>query len=242
MNYPKVIVKWLVPMGIIDLYRKNRTATARKKLVEEQLNDITTYLKTHPVRKLNLGCGTNILEGWLNTDICLTGKVVLLDCCLPFPIDNNQFDYIYSEHLIEHINYLTGLQMLKECCRVLKPGGKIRIATPDLDKILQLHHPQKTALQHKYIHWSIDTWLPNLGYYADELVINRIFYDWEHRFIYNQKTLKHSLECSGFTNIFSCNINESKDPVFRGIEQHGNVIPDEFNRLETLILEGQKAL
>jgi predicted SAM-dependent methyltransferase len=58
------------------------------------------------------------------------------------------FDYVFSEHMIEHVSYAEGLLMLRECLRVLKPGGRIRIATPSLEVLLDLYKPSKTPIQH----------------------------------------------------------------------------------------------
>ena len=53
---------------------------------------------------------------------------------LPFP-DNSQ-SVIYSAHMFEHIPHDTVLFILKECFRVLKPGGTVRIEVPDINKII----------------------------------------------------------------------------------------------------------
>jgi predicted SAM-dependent methyltransferase len=55
---------------------------------------------------------------------------VFLDATTPFPFDCGTFDYIYCEHMIEHISWQKGQTMLRECHRVLKPRGVMRIATP----------------------------------------------------------------------------------------------------------------
>src|SRR5438477_50522 len=82
------------------------------------------------------GAGFNSLPGWLNTDLePKSASVIYLDAAKPLPFAYSTFDYIFSEHVIEHIPYPQGLSMLKECFRVIKPGGTIRIATPNLEQI-----------------------------------------------------------------------------------------------------------
>lgn len=49
------------------------------------------------------------------------------------PFQNNEVDGVYSEHFIEHLSQTDGIGFLRECRRILKPGGTIRIATPDLE-------------------------------------------------------------------------------------------------------------
>jgi len=48
---------------------------------------------------------------------------------------DNSVDYIYNSHLLEHLFPDEGLHFLKECYRILKPGGLIRIVIPDLEGI-----------------------------------------------------------------------------------------------------------
>ena len=100
---------------------------------------VRDYLRQHGPKKLHLGCGQNAIPGWLNTDYYPRRQDILhLDATKPFPLPAESFDYVFSEHMIEHITYHDGLTMLKESRRVLKPGGRIRISTPDLKFLIEL--------------------------------------------------------------------------------------------------------
>ena len=111
--------------GIFDIVKR-----AFQQLISHanSMNMINKYLQSHSVRKLQLAAGGNLLEGWLNTDaFMLTSyfspinkNLIYLDVTKPFPFEDNTFDYIYSEHLIEHLTYEQGLFMMQECFRVLK--------------------------------------------------------------------------------------------------------------------------
>ena len=92
---------------------------------------IDDYFRRERVRKLHIGCGGNILKGWLNSDYnSVHSDVIFLDATKPFPFNNDEFDYLFSEHVIEHFDFAKGFAMLLECHRILKPGGKLRISTP----------------------------------------------------------------------------------------------------------------
>jgi SAM-dependent methyltransferase len=54
---------------------------------------------------------------------------------VPIPVADNSAEIIYTSHTIEHIDDASVIFLLKECYRMLKPGGIIRIVTPDLDKL-----------------------------------------------------------------------------------------------------------
>jgi predicted SAM-dependent methyltransferase len=204
---------------------------------------IDNYVKYHQVRKLQLGTGANVLEGWLNTDVNPSlGSVIFLDTRNSFPIEDGIFDYVFSEHVIEHMQFNEGLFMLRECHRILKPDGRIRIATPDLETLIHLHTTQKNDIQKRYVNWIVDKYLPEVGIYNECVVINNAFRNWGHQFIYDRATLRLAMERADFVNIISYRPGESDDENLRGIESHGKVIGDEdLNRFETMVLEARRS-
>jgi predicted SAM-dependent methyltransferase len=201
---------------------------------------IKNYLRSHQTRKLQIGSGRNALNGWLNTDLTPTKEVVFLDATKRFPFDDCTFDYVFGEHVISSLAYQDGVRMIRECYRVLKPGGKIRISTPDLRFLIELYAENKTELQQRYIVWAVNRFIPDIRIYSDTFVINNFFYNWGHRFIYDYKTLQRVLHECGFVNITRYTPGESDDRNLKGIEMHGYSIGDEFNKLESLVLEGTK--
>ena len=76
---------------------------------------------------LNLGCGPEPKEGFLNYDIKPFGDVQG-DCTDGLPFKNESLDGILASHLLEHINDLRKLK--HDMLRVLKPGGKLTVIVP----------------------------------------------------------------------------------------------------------------
>ena len=71
------------------------------------------YLAQSSTPKLNIGCGIHLLTGWLNTDYSPElPPVMYLDARQRFPFKEETFDYIFSEHVIEHVSYSDGMKML----------------------------------------------------------------------------------------------------------------------------------
>lgn len=203
---------------------------------------ILSYLKTSEVKKLQLGTSNNALNGWLNTDImCNNRNVVYMNATHRFPFSDNQFDYIMAEHMIEHVEYQAGQMMLHECLRILKPGGCLRLSTPDLRILLGLHAKEETAEQKSYIDWTIQRLMPEVRECKATFVINNAFRAWGHCFLYDQETLHHALLSSGFREIRFYKPGVSEDPVLRNLESHGKEIGDEsINQFETIVMEARK--
>ena len=198
--------------------------------------------------KLHLGCGRNLLGGWINTDFN-TAKFQgsdFLDVTEKFPYDDNSVDYIFFEHMIEHINYQDGKFMIEESFRVLKSGGKIRISTPDLKFLINLYTEDKTDLQKKYIDYSVNHKSYNVSIGTDTFIINNFVRDWGHTFIYDEKTLKSLFESVGFSDVKSYLISESEDENLKNLENindsenRGQGQTKEFLQLETFTLEATK--
>lgn len=212
-----------------------------EKTLRHRDDTIAQYFQTHPVRKLQIGCRHRTLRDWLNADLVPREEgIIFLDATQRFPFADNSLDYIFTEHMIEHISYQDGQKMLRESFRVLKPSGKIRTATPNLAALIALYNTQKTDTQTRYIKFSVDRYLPDIGIYRDSFVINNFFRNFGHQFIYDPPTLDEALRRAGFVNITEHNVGESDDEHLRGIEQHGQDITDEFNKLETFVLEASK--
>lgn len=198
------------------------------------------YIKNSQVKKLQIGCGTNILPGWLNTDLNPSKGVMAMNAAKKFPFRNDTFDYIFSEHFIEHVNYGVGVQVIQESYRVLKPGGRLRISTPDLNFLIELYSERKSDLQKRYVKMAVDSFIKNPKKYEDTFVINNFFRDWGHKFIYDYKILEGLLTECGFVDVVRYACGESLDKNLQGLEAHGRVIGDEFNKIETMTVEALK--
>ena len=86
------------------------------------------------IKKLNLGCGTRYLSSWINCDyVSSFGEVVACDLRNALPFSDNEFDFVYHSHVLEHLTLVEGEALLKECKRVLNRGGILRVVVPDLE-------------------------------------------------------------------------------------------------------------
>jgi predicted SAM-dependent methyltransferase len=198
---------------------------------------VRDYLARHPIARLQLGCGMEPLPGWLNTDVWVhCSGVFFLDATRRFPIDDGVFHYVYSEHMIEHITVSDAKQMLSECRRVMKIGGKIRIATPSLAKVFAMWRGD-AALADEYVRLALDR-IPKDVDASPAYAVDLVMRGYGHKFIYDERALGDLLRSVGFGGIKVCEPKQSDDPVLRNLEPHAHVYPrPELYNLETMIVE-----
>lgn len=201
---------------------------------------ITAYLGAHDVKKLQLGSGRNHLSGWLNTDyLAKPPHFLCVDVCKRLPFADNQFDRIFSEHMIEHIRQEDGWHLVQECFRILKPGGRVRLETPDLEKMCRLYRENLTPEEIAYLQHHRDTWNPFREHERPSrcFVVNNIMRFAGHQFLYDEEYLRMTLERAGFEDIERLASGETRDANFVGVSGRSQT---GFNRFETLALEATK--
>lgn len=245
MNLRKEKFKTFLSISVFGLYsdmKMNRKMKKRKLAAKEAME---IYFDESQAKKLHIGCGTNFLEGWLNTDLNPKPGAIFLDAGKEFPIVNEKLDYIYSEHLFEHLTPEQQLNMLRESYRVLKSGGAMRVATPSLDFLFDIYNAPLQKENREYVSWSVDS-SPYLEFVDKNIkdenihycyVINNFFRAWGHQMIHNFTSLEKIGMQAGFSRVRKATVGESDISALQNIEKHGEVIPPEKNNLETMVVE-----
>lgn len=231
-------------VGVIKALRQIPFDLRRALWCIGRSEDIREYFAAHSVRKLQIGAGYNMLDGWLNADFNPATRQagqLYLNATRRFPFASASFDYVFSEHMIEHIWWSDGQTMLKESHRILKPGGKIRISTPNLASIASLLDPPRTPIKEQYLKLSTDKHIPHAIGYRPGFVINNFFWDFGHFFVYDADTLELALRTAGFTDIQRWQPMQSDDPHLTGIESHQKIVGDEVNAFESIIMQAVKS-
>lgn len=129
-------------------------------------------------------------------DFAKKNKIYWADASRRLPLSNNFVDVLYSSHMLEHLDRQKTLSFLNEAKRILKPGGIIRIAVPDLRLFIDDYIKDKDA--DKFItklHMNMD--MPSS-------LIDKLKYLFvgsrQHQWNYDADSLSNLLRKSGFEN------------------------------------------
>ncbi|MDI1256463.1 MAG: methyltransferase domain-containing protein [Flavobacterium sp.] len=238
-------IKSLLSISLLGIYENLRKKKQLKQRFANQQRLIADYIKNNTVKKLQIGCGSNLLDGWLNTDLEDNVNIAHLDAGGIFPIASESFDFVYSEHLFEHLTPKQQINMLQESHRILKPGGVLRIATPSIDFLFKLYAFPELPEHIAYTKWAMEN-IPRLDFAKNAVkdasqhhiyLINNFFKAWGHQNILDIKSISSLAKENGFSKVTVREVGESQSTDLQNIEKHGTIIPPQFNLLETMIVE-----
>ena len=176
---------------------------------------------------LHLGCGEKRFNDWINADFFVGLKPWkkhlrpdwMFDLRYPLNCDNEVWDGIFSEHLIEHLSFSEVTQLVKELFRTMKYGAWLRITVPDLRKYVEF-----------YLGNSVDKQFSQFATGCD--AIDSLTHNFDHHSTWDANQLKIFLDRAGFRNISEVNFMEGSD---------GRLLKDGIERRwETLYMEAQK--
>lgn len=214
--------------------------------------------------KLHLGCGLTAPQSWLNVDgsrnawlaqkpflrgivrtlgllpkyadeVPWPTNVTIHDIRNPLPWADGTFTAVYASHVLEHLFVGQARRVLKECHRVLKPGGVVRMVVPDLeacvaDYVARRDVPGYTGKK------------PGLDGSGDILNQRLLFHEVEppggnpimkyyhlrnnfhlHKWMYDERTLGERLKEAGFVEVKRMNYLESRIPGIEEVERRDRV-------------------
>jgi predicted SAM-dependent methyltransferase len=148
---------------------------------------------------VNVACGPQILDGFVNVDLLGPPPRIRWDCRRSLPLADAGAAGIRAEQFVEHLETREELpDFLRDCLRVLEPGGVLRVIVPDAGRYLHAYcRPGLDGFRDLAVP---DPFPADLPTRMD--VINHIFHQWgEHRWAYDFETLALRLRTAGFGTI-----------------------------------------
>ncbi len=153
-------------------------------------------------------------------------KVKIVDIRKKLPFSENFFQYIYCAQVIEHLFYSDLYQLLSQCFKVLKPGGTIRILTPDLQKLIKLYNSsnidefkKNDLLDSKNLCDHFNSFFYPRSHVLKKkrsfLIKFTDFMPEQHKYIYDFNTLSKMMKEVGFEEV---NIVETADSIIPDVK------------------------
>lgn len=185
----------------IKILRKHRQGVRRARKLSGQ-----KHLRLH------IGCGPKVKNSWINIDLSPHADITL-DVREPLPFPENSCSIIYSEHFLEHLDYpLHAKSFLKECYRVLEPGGVISIGVPDTEWPIAEYAGTRCE---DYFNVAKKRWAPRWCQTQMEVINYHFRQDGDHRFAYDFVTLSQALSGVEFQGIKRRDFDSELDSVDR---------------------------
>ena len=212
----------------------------RQRYLRQDEKVVAEYLASSADPKLQIGSGENSLVGWLNTDFFPeTDSLIHLDATTRFPFDDNIFELIFTEHVIEHLPLAGGINMVREAFRTLRPGGRLRVSTPPINFIIDCYERPQEPANRDYLDWHFSEWNADAPARDSIVFANDFVRMWGHLFIYDEALLRRIMQETGFANVQAYPIKESGDSRLKGLENDSRMPPG-LLQLSTMTLEGVK--
>jgi predicted SAM-dependent methyltransferase len=226
--------------------------------------------------KVNIGSGINVADGWINYDRAIyfqlskyrflwkllytfklkdkrayevlnaARSIVRRDVRKGLPLKGESVDFIYCSHFLEHVRHEDAIKVLRECHRVLKKDGWIRVVCPDLEFLVDKYLKEdlgyfrvraKSELSQAFIKSLMVT---DERSTAKRFLFGVIDYDiHRHQYMYDYSSLKTLLQSAGFDHVEKVGFKQGVTPDIDKLDDRVTGIP-ENRQLESIYLEAQK--
>ncbi|GEM_PF-2418944 len=141
-NFSKQVLK---PTPLFKSARRFRNHVRSRQIVRQ--------LSCGEPFKLEIGGGNHPTPGYIHLDVLdslPSWQVdVIHDINKPFPFPDSSVSRIVTNHCVEHVSWRKLPYMLKECSRILIPGGEMVIRTPDLESIIKNYSNKTLVLENE---------------------------------------------------------------------------------------------
>ena len=216
--------------------------------------------------RLNIGCGLRTHPNWINLDgswnarlakhptlrktlasiglmaqdkaqIPWSRDIFVHNIRKPLPFPEGSADAVYASHVLEHLYREEGQQLIRDCFRVLAPGGVIRIVVPDVNAIVREYQGERPfgELAER------ERNLPPADLLNERLLMRwpspqkrhflyRIYESLEdfhtHKWMYDAQSLASLLTSAGFADVAAKTYGDSLISNIKDIEDSSRILND----------------
>ena len=156
-------------------------------------------------------------DGWFMVNVNAVARYYM-DGTKPWPFEDGSLSHVYADNMIEHVPLAGGRVFFAEAHRCLRPGGRIRLVTPDVRTHVELYlaggDVVGSPLADEYrtlgvvVEHPIDlvrTPIGEFGHHAG--------------YVYDFETLDAELQRAGFSPAVRCELQQSEDPMLQNLEK-----------------------
>jgi predicted SAM-dependent methyltransferase len=177
------------------------------------------------VKRLNWGCGSHLAAGWINSDIKdEPGVDLVCDIRKGLPLKTDSIDYAVGVHSLPEFSYAETVPVLEELCRVLKPGGTLRLALPDLQRGIDAY------LAGDDDYFQVDP--EEVRSRGGRFVAHMLWHGYS-RMLFTTDSALELLEKSGFSEVAACSFRRTASGV-------AEIVELDNRERESLFVEGRK--
>jgi SAM-dependent methyltransferase len=195
-SLPRRLLKQILPASVHNDLQRLATDAIRFREVRKA----ERLLGQQPLR-LNLGSADRCKAGWVNIDMVGHPVELALNIVRPLPFPDNSVDAVFHEYVLTTLSFPDAVALTRECYRILKPGGVLRLGVEDT-----------TAYVRSLVVDGADGFIESMrpGRPTPLLGVLDVFFAWTVRWLYDFDTLALVCNAVGFRTVEHSQFGESR--------------------------------
>jgi predicted SAM-dependent methyltransferase len=259
-NIKKILKKLPLISALVIAVRSIQTKFGLKNKNHYQLKVADKFEEYR--ESLPKGESTKVIFGghWASNPNWLVLTESEQDITKKLDLPDESFDIVFTEHVLEHLSFNSAIHFLREAQRILKKGGTIRIVCPMIESLLAKKLDSKNG--RLYVKNSLISAYPDENAILSELnlngieedpetfLLNSIFREHGHKFIWSNHLLQKVMSSLGYKNIRNmdigitavpgANIERRRRGVYLGNDWQEELKSTEVFDPESMVIEAQR--
>jgi predicted SAM-dependent methyltransferase len=177
------------------------------------LNRVTQLKDQGGALKIDLGCGPLRRSDFVGLDLS-PGADVQWDIRWGLPFDDSSVIEIRSDHFLEHLEVSMVVNVLRECRRVLIPGGILDFSVPHIDPYIDAYIRKDSEFLREKI-FDVPQGQEQLFNTCFDRITWLLYRSGEHKSMFDKESIIAKVKLAGFKNVRTREFDEQRDKNFR---------------------------